>query len=126
MGRAAVLQGVRQMRFEALLDRRERGELNQECWGSRSGHFAAGAAGGAMKGGQRGSTGGSASHRAGGRRGKRSCACWGFVMLGLCAERYAGFTVKHFHEEMTKGHNYKLGHRVTRLSLQAAGVVRPG
>jgi hypothetical protein len=52
MGRAAVLQGVRQMRFEALLDRRERGELNQECWGSRSGHFAAGATGGAMKGGQ--------------------------------------------------------------------------
>ena len=30
MGQAAVLQGVRQMRFEALLDRRERGELNQE------------------------------------------------------------------------------------------------
>jgi transposase len=30
MGRAEVLQGVRQMRFEALLDRRERGELNQE------------------------------------------------------------------------------------------------
>src|SRR5712671_442282 len=30
MGRAEVLQGVRQMRFEALLDRRERDELNQE------------------------------------------------------------------------------------------------
>ena len=30
MGRAEVLQGVRQMRFEGLLDRRERGELNQE------------------------------------------------------------------------------------------------
>jgi hypothetical protein len=57
MGRAAVLQGVRQIRFEALLDRRERGELNQEEAGemlgiSRSGHFAAGATGGAMKGGQ--------------------------------------------------------------------------
>ena len=26
---------------------------------------------------------------------------------------------------MTKRHNYKLGHRVTRLSLQAAGLVRP-
>ena len=46
-------------------------------------------------------------------------------MLGLCEERYAGFTVKHFHEQMTKRHNYKLGHRVTRLSLQAAGLVRP-
>ena len=30
MGEAAVLQGVRQTRFEALPDRRERGELNQE------------------------------------------------------------------------------------------------
>jgi transposase len=30
MGRAEVLQGVREMRFEALLDRHERGELNQE------------------------------------------------------------------------------------------------
>jgi len=46
-------------------------------------------------------------------------------MLGLCEERYAGFTVKRFHEQMTKRHNYKLGHRVTRLSSQAAGLVRP-
>src|SRR5437870_2218119 len=30
MGRAEVLQGLREMRFEALLDRHERGELNQE------------------------------------------------------------------------------------------------
>ena len=30
MGRAGVLQGVREMRFEGLLDRHERGELNQE------------------------------------------------------------------------------------------------
>ena len=30
MGQAEVLQGVPQMRFDALLDRRERDELNQE------------------------------------------------------------------------------------------------
>ena len=29
MGRAGVLQGVRQMRFEGLLERQERGELSQ-------------------------------------------------------------------------------------------------
>jgi hypothetical protein len=46
-------------------------------------------------------------------------------MLGLYQERYAGFTVKHFHEQMTKRHNYTLGYTVTRLSLQAAGLVRP-
>ena len=30
MDRAEVLQGVRQMRFEGLLDRHERGELSQQ------------------------------------------------------------------------------------------------
>jgi hypothetical protein len=56
MGQAEVLQGVRQMRFEALLDRRERGELNQEeaaeMLGISERTFRAGATGGAMKGGQ--------------------------------------------------------------------------
>lgn len=43
MGRAEVLQGVRVMRFEELLDRHERGELSQmegrRCWGLGSGRF---------------------------------------------------------------------------------------
>ena len=47
MGRAEVLQGVRAMRFEGLLERHERGELSQEeaaeMLGGRSGRFAAGA-----------------------------------------------------------------------------------
>jgi len=30
MGRAEVLQRIREMRFEALLDRHERGELSQQ------------------------------------------------------------------------------------------------
>src|ERR1044071_955096 len=46
-------------------------------------------------------------------------------MLGLYEERYSGFTVKHFHEQLQKRHNYKLGYTVTRLSLQSAGLVRP-
>ena len=45
-------------------------------------------------------------------------------MLGLYEERYAGFTVKHFHEQLQKRHNYKLGYTVTRLALQGAGLVR--
>lgn len=44
-------------------------------------------------------------------------------MLGLYRERYADFTVKHFHEQMRKRHGYKLGYTVTRLSLQRAGLV---
>lgn len=45
-------------------------------------------------------------------------------MLGLYRTHYEDFTVKHFHEQLTKRHGYKLGYTVTRLSLQRAGLVR--
>src|SRR6185295_9120501 len=41
----------------------------------------------------------------------------------LYQERYRDFTVKHFHEQLQKRHDYKLGYTVTRLALQAAGMV---
>ena len=41
----------------------------------------------------------------------------------LYQERYRDFTVKHFHEQLVKRHNYKLGYTVTRLALQGAGLV---
>jgi transposase len=44
-------------------------------------------------------------------------------MQRLYQERYRDFTVKHFHEQLQKRHGYKLGYTVTRLSLQAAGLV---
>jgi hypothetical protein len=43
-------------------------------------------------------------------------------MLGLYEERYRGFTVKHFHEQLPKRHHYKLGYTATRLALQRAGL----
>ena len=46
-------------------------------------------------------------------------------MLGLYEECYAGFTVKHFHEQLQKRHHDKLSYTVTRLALQGAGLVRP-
>jgi len=46
-------------------------------------------------------------------------------LVGLYQERYVGFTVKHFHEQLQKRHHYKLGYTVTRLALQGAGLVRP-
>jgi transposase len=46
-------------------------------------------------------------------------------MVKLYEERYAGFAVKHFHEQLQKRHHYKLGYTVTRLALQGAGLVRP-
>src|SRR5579872_5801693 len=44
-------------------------------------------------------------------------------MQRLYQERYREFTMKHFHEQLVKRHGYKLGYTVTRLCLQAAGLV---
>ena len=44
-------------------------------------------------------------------------------MHELYRERYSDFTVKHFHEQLVKRHNYKLCYTVTKASLQAAGLV---
>ena len=44
-------------------------------------------------------------------------------MLGLYRSLYRGFTVKHFHEQLGKRHNYGLGYTVTKLHLQRAGLV---
>ena len=46
-------------------------------------------------------------------------------MLGLFRDKYADFTVKHFHEQLQKRHDYMLGYTVTKLALHAAGLVRP-
>jgi hypothetical protein len=43
-------------------------------------------------------------------------------MQELYRECYGDFTVKHFHENLVKRHNYKLCYTVTKLSLQAAGL----
>jgi transposase len=45
-------------------------------------------------------------------------------MLGLFRDKYADFTVKHFHEQLQKRHGYWLGYTVTKLALHAAGLVR--
>jgi len=46
-------------------------------------------------------------------------------MLGLYRDQYRDHTVKHFHEQLTKRHGYKLGYTVTKVHLQRAGLVAP-
>jgi hypothetical protein len=46
-------------------------------------------------------------------------------MLGLYSDIYRGFTVKHFHEQLVKRHNYVLCYTVTKLHLHRAGLVYP-
>ena len=42
-------------------------------------------------------------------------------MLGLYRDLYRGFTVQHFHEQLGKRHGYQFGYTVTKLHLHRAG-----
>ena len=123
MGPACIHEGVRRMRFSTLLDRHERGELTQEA--------AAEMLGIGVRSFQRWSVRFEADGEAGladrrlERPSKRRAPQEEIErMLGLFKDKYADFTVKHFHEQLGKRHNYKLGYTVTKLALHKAGLVR--
>src|SRR6195952_1484287 len=122
MDRARIHEGIRRMRFEDVLGRSERSELSQmeaaELLGISERTF----------------------RRWRGRH--RECGLEGLAdrrlapslrrapvteierMLGLYRDIYRGFTVKHFHEQLVKRHNYVLGYTVTKLHLQREGLVQ--
>ena len=124
MVRAEVLQGIREMRFEALLERHERGELSQleaaEMLGIGERTFRRWRDRLRDEGPQ-----GLRDRRIGKPSSRRAAVAEIARMLGLYEERYSDFTMKHFHEQLVKRHGYKLGYTVTRLSLQSAGLVKP-
>jgi len=119
MGTASIHEGVRRMRFSSLLDRTESKELTQEAaaellginvrtfqrWAER---FEAEGDDGLV------------DLRIGRRAPEEELE----RMLGLFRDKYADFTVKHFHEQLQKRHGYVLGYTVTKLALHAAGLVR--
>ena len=111
------------MRFEELLDRHERGYLTQAEAGEMLGmsertfrrwqarYREEGAAG--LRDRRIGKPSPRRRRRASSRgRGRFTPRCT------------SGFTVKHFHEKLVARHGYRLGYTVTRLALQAAGLVR--
>jgi transposase len=112
------------MRFEGLLERHERGELSQieaaEMLGIGERTFRRWRDRLRDEGPQ-----GLRDRRIGKPSSRRAAVEEIARMLGLYEERYTEFTVKHFHEQLVKRHDYKLGYTVTRLSLQSAGLVRP-
>jgi len=122
MDTARIREGIRKMRFSTILDRWDAGEMTQEAaaellgmsvrsfqrWKER--YEADGEAGLVDR---RGSP---SPRRAPGEELER--------MLGLYRDKYADFTVKHFHEQLTKRHNYQLGYTVTKLHLHRAGLVK--
>jgi transposase len=124
MGRAEVLQGVREMRFEGLLDRHERGELSQEEAAEMLGVSERTFRRGRDRLRDEGPVG-LRDRRIGKPSSRRAAVEEIQRMLGLYAERYEGFTAKHFHEQLVKRHDYKLGYTVTRLALHGAGLTKP-
>jgi transposase len=122
MGTASTHEGVRRMRFSSLLERTEAKGLTQEAaaemlgmsvrtfqrWASR--YEAEGDAG-------------LSDRRMGRPSPKRAPVEELERMLGLFRDKYADFTVKHFHEQMQERHGYVLGYTVTKLALHAAGLV---
>src|SRR5215211_2605788 len=123
MGTASIHEGVRRMRFSDLLDRTEAKKLTQEAasellginvrtfqrWAER---FEAEGDDGLV------------DRRLGRRSPRRAPEKELERMLGLFRDKYADFTVKHFHEQLQRRHGYVLGYTVTKLALQAAGLVR--
>ena len=121
MVRARIHEGIRQMRFETILDRSVRSELSQmeaaellgisertfRRWRDR--HRAAGFSG--------------LADRRLAPSLRRVPVAEIERMLGLYRDLYRGFTVKHFHEHPGKRHNYTLGYTITKLHLQRAGLV---
>jgi transposase len=124
MGRTELLRGIRERRFEGLLERHERGDLGQqeaaEMLGISERTFRRWRDRLRDEGPQ-----GLRDRRLGKPSSRRAAVEEIQRMLGLYEERYGDFTVKHFHEQLVKRHDYKLGYTVTRLSLQGAGLVRP-
>jgi transposase len=122
MDRARIHEGIRRMRFLDVLGRTERSELSQmeaaELLGISERTFRR----------WRG------RHREAGEVGladrrlspslRRAPVAEIERMLGLYRDVYRGFTVKHFHEQLGKRHNYQLGYTVTKLHLHRSGLVR--
>ena len=120
MGWAGVLQGVRRMRFEALLARQESGELSQAEAGEMLGVTERTFRRWRERWREDGAEG-LADRRIGRVSGRRAAAAAEIeLMLGLYVARYSDFTVKHFHEQLVKRHGYKLGGSVANVEVGRA------
>jgi transposase len=112
------------MRFSSLLDRQERSEITQEGAAEMLGVHVRTFQRWAARYEEEGEAG-LADRRVGRRSPRRAPQEELERMLGLYRDKYAAFTVKHFHEQLVKRHGYKLGYTVTKLNLYAAGLVKP-
>ena len=111
------------MRFEELLERHERGALTQAEAGAMLGMSERMFRRWRDRWREEGAAG-LGDRRVGKPSPRRAAAGELARAQALYAEMYGDFTVKHFHEKLVERHGYRLGYTVTRLALQAAGLVR--
>jgi transposase len=123
MGTASIHEGVRRMRFSSFLERTEAKELTQEAASELLGISVRTFQRWAERFEAEGDDG-LVDRRMGRRSPRRAPEEDLERMLGLFRDKYADFTVKHFHEQLQKRHGYVLGYTVTKLALHAAGLVR--
>ena len=121
MRRASALWEVFVLRFEEAMERYRRRRLTAEEAGELLGmsgrHFRR-----LLERYEEEGAEGLRDRRLGKPSPRRAPACELTRMQRLYQERYRDFTVKHFHEQLVKRHNYKLSYTVTRLALQSAGL----
>jgi len=122
MGRAEVLQGVRMLRFRDVFGRCEEGAMSQleaaELLGVSERRF--------RRWSRRYEEEGEAGlrdRRLGKPWAKRVPAARAAEIAALYRERYAGFTVKHFHEKLVEGHGFRWGYTWTKTVLHSRGLV---
>ena len=116
---ARIREGIRKMRFSTILDRWDAGEMTQdgaaELLGMSVRSF--------QRWRERYEAEGEAGlvDRRGGPSPKRTPEEEIERMLGLYRDKYADFTVKHFHEQLQKRHGYPLGYTVTKSICTGPG-----
>jgi transposase len=123
MGLAGVLQEVRMMRFEEVLDRFRGGRLSCEeaadVLGMSVSSFYRWRCRHEVEGAE-----GLADRRLGRVSARRAPADEVSRVLELFETRYFDFNVKHFHEKLTAEHGIARSYTWTKTTLQAAGKVR--
>lgn len=124
MRRTDVLQGVRMMRFRDVFGRCEAGSLSQleaaEVLGVGERTFRRWCRRFECEG-----DAGLLDRRLGKPSPKRVPVDEAMRVEALYRERYAGFTVKHFHEHLVKDHGFRWGYTWTKTFLHGRGLAAP-
>ena len=124
MRRTEVLQGLRRMKFESVLDRWEQRELSQaeaaEVLGMSERSFRRWHRRYEEEG-----LAGLSDRRLGKASARRVPVDEAMRVERLYRERYQGFTAKHFHEHLVGDHGFRWGYTWTKTFLHGQGLLRP-